>query len=246
MSNYDVDDILKEVRKRREENEALVKGAEADISERKVEQNIEEEGGEAPSAEAIIEETAQDMLGGDEKADEGEQAAHELQKDEPAESERVIRSDEYEDISSKDEKGLANDEPFIVRKKDGGAIKPAELYSEESKSRQKNRKEKKKKAKKGKITRAILIGILILVIGCGVGAYIYVDTALNRATDNTEQSESLNEWTGMDVLKEDFTPIYESPKSEISSYKDMLKTWYYNGKPVSSTHVLNVLLVGED
>ena len=246
MSNYDVDDILKEVRKRREENEALVKGAEADISERKEEQNIEEEGGEAPSAEAIIEETAQDMLVGDEKADEGEQTVHELQKDEPSEGERVIRSDEYEDISSKDEKGLANDEPFIVRKKDGGAINPAELYSEESESRQKNRKEKKKKAKKGKIIRAILIGILILVIGCGVGAYIYVDTALNRATDNTEQSESLNEWTGMDVLKEDFTPINENPKSEISSYKDMLKTWYYNGKPVSSTHVLNVLLVGED
>jgi len=26
----------------------------------------------------------------------------------------------------------------------------------------------------------------------------------------------------------------------------MVKKWYYNGKPVSSTHVLNVLLIGED
>lgn len=243
MSNYDVDDILKEVRKRREENEALIKGVEAESNE---EQKVDEEIEEAPSAEDIIEETAQDMLYAEEEIEKSEPAQPELQKDEPTEKENVIFSDEYEDISSSAEKGLADDEPLIVRKRDIGAINPAELYSDESEKRQKNRKEKKKKTKKRKIIRAILIGILILVIGCGIGAYIYVDTALNNVTDNAEQSESLNEWTGMDVLKEDFTPIYEDPKSEISSYKDMVKTWYYNGSPVYSTHVLNVLLVGED
>ena len=145
MSNYDVDDILKEVRKRREENEALIKGVEAESNE---EQKVDEEIEEAPSAEDIIEETAQDMLYAEEEIEKSEPAQPEVQKDEPTEKEDVIFSDEYEDISSSAEKGLADDEPLIVRKRDIGAINPAELYSDESEKRQKNRKEKKKKTKK--------------------------------------------------------------------------------------------------
>lgn len=48
------------------------------------------------------------------------------------------------------------------------------------------------------------------------------------------------------MLTEQFDPIYENGRADISSYKNMVKTWYYNGKPASSTHVLNVLLIGED
>lgn len=50
----------------------------------------------------------------------------------------------------------------------------------------------------------------------------------------------------MDKLIESFEPIDEADAREIASLKEMIKKWYYNGSPCSSTHVLNVMLVGED
>ena len=113
---------------------------------------------------------------------------------------------------------------------------------------QTNAKKGKKKDKKGSKIKKIIISviaiILVIVIGAGVGTYLYLNKTLNNATDTPEQTQTIDEWTGMDALEEDFTPIYEDETA--SSYRDMLKKWYYNGTPVSSTHVLNVLLIGED
>ena len=38
----------------------------------------------------------------------------------------------------------------------------------------------------------------------------------------------------------------EANAGDVYSYKEYLKQWYQNGDPVSSTHVLNILLIGED
>jgi LCP family protein required for cell wall assembly len=50
----------------------------------------------------------------------------------------------------------------------------------------------------------------------------------------------------MDDLVENFPTIQETDASQLSSLQDMIKTWYYNGEPCSSSHVYNLLLVGED
>lgn len=242
--SYDVDDILKEVRKRREENEARIKGGapesadesspkEADAAE---DIYVQDE----PSAEDIIEETADDIDDIAVGSDEGGQA---LNKEQSTQVSEEI-ADNGSTAGAQEE---AAAEPPAADDSEG-AVRLADLYNESKDGAEpvKGRKNKKKKSKTSKILKIIISILVIAIIGAGIGAYIYINNSLNNVTENPEQSESLDEWSGMDVLKEDFTPIYEDPKSEISSYKDMLKTWYYNGTPVSSTHVLNVLFIGED
>ncbi len=116
-------------------------------------------------------------------------------------------------------------------------------------NRKKSKKAKKKASKLTKILRSVIAVLLVLVIACGAGTYLYINNLLNSATqsgddEDTEDVQSIDEWSGMDELVEVFDPIYED--EYVSSYRDMIKTWYYNGTPVSSTHVLNVLLIGED
>ena len=120
----------------------------------------------------------------------------------------------------------------------------AEIPQTNAKKGKKGKKKDKKGSKIKKIIISVIAIILVIVIGAGVGTYLYLNKTLDNATDTPEQTQTIDEWTGMDALEEDFTPIYEDETA--SSYRDMLKKWYYNGTPVSSTHVLNVLLIGED
>ena len=110
-------------------------------------------------------------------------------------------------------------------------------------------KEDEKRKKKKKIITivcVVLAVIVVLLAAAGVYAYYYINSALDQVVDEetTEEVASLELWDGMDELVENFETIYED--GYVYSYKAMLKNWYYNGTPVSSTHVYNVLLIGED
>lgn len=72
---------------------------------------------------------------------------------------------------------------------------------------------------------------------------------LNKVTDDNKGGtdyEMSTYYNGMDFLKENFPTIEEASAGDVYSYKEYLKQWYQNGDPVSSTHVLNILLIGED
>ncbi len=103
-------------------------------------------------------------------------------------------------------------------------------------------------SKTKKILKAVIISLLVLILA---GASVFLITAndwINDLLDNNDTSsqETTEEWQGMKKLVENFDPIQETEATELSSLQDMIKTWYYNGSPCSSSHVLNVLLIGED
>lgn len=102
------------------------------------------------------------------------------------------------------------------------------------------------KTKKGKAVKAVLIILLALVLCGGAFGGIYIYRALNSITDDSKPVEQLEEWQGMSKLVENYPEINETDASQLTSLQDMIKDWYYNGAPSSSTHVLNVLLIGED
>lgn len=105
------------------------------------------------------------------------------------------------------------------------------------------------KTKKGKAIITIIIILLVMVIAGGVFAILYANNVLNKVTDDKSGAadyEMSTYYDGMDFLKEDFPTIKESSAGEVYSYPEYLKQWYQNGDPVSSTHVLNILLIGED
>ncbi|MDE6723912.1 MAG: LCP family protein, partial [Eubacterium sp.] len=114
------------------------------------------------------------------------------------------------------------------------------------KERKKKIKKKWRKTKAGKICISIIL-VLVLAIG-GTGGYAvwYINDMLNGITeqDPNNVSTTTDEWKGMEELTESFDTINESEHS--ASYRDMVKKWYYNGEPASSSNVLNVMLIGED
>ena len=108
----------------------------------------------------------------------------------------------------------------------------------------KNGKRKWRKTKAGKICISIIL-VLVLAIGGSVG-YLgwYLNDVLNTVVDNDNKTTTTNEWKGMETDEENFDPITENAFP--TSYRDMVKQWYYNGEPASKTSVLNVMLIGED
>ncbi len=103
----------------------------------------------------------------------------------------------------------------------------------------------KKKGRKTKIILGIIAIIVVVAIAAGA---IFADNMINRLVKSNSETVATTEapWKGMDKLIENFSPIDETEATQLSSLKDMIKTWYYNGTPCSSTHVLNVLFIGED
>ncbi len=105
---------------------------------------------------------------------------------------------------------------------------------------------KNKKTKKA--LKAVIIALLVLIVA-GVAAFVVTANGwINDILDNetTTAQATTEEWQGMKKLTESFDPITETEATELASLEDMVKTWYYNGSPCSSSHVLNVLLIGED
>lgn len=126
---------------------------------------------------------------------------------------------------------------------------------ESGKKKKKNKKDKKNKdgktkwrsTKQGKIVLSIISVLLVLIIAAAVFGICYFNGLLGKFTDDTEDYKKTETvYDGMDFLKENFPAIEEMSASEATTYKEYLKSWYKNGDPVSSTHVKNIMLIGED
>ncbi len=279
-SSFDVDEILKEVRKRREENEQRIKaqdpphsaaGGRASGAQTK---NAEYAGfaktpdkesklNAAPAKKAepdAIKNKVQNQVPQPEKAQKKTEEDTTDQKDTvtaKAESDHAdpalypetkVKAENNRENTAKKENidGFQNppeNAPTVHYDVDENGNVNIMNYAEVPQNTAKKGK-KKKASKLTKILRAVIAILLVLIIAGGAGIYLYINKSLNNATKTPEKTETIDEWSGMDVLREDFSPIYED--EDVYSYRDMLKTWYYNGTPASSTHVLNVLLIGED
>ena len=123
------------------------------------------------------------------------------------------------------------------------------LYEEEPEE-EAAKSRKKKKSKTKKILTAIIAMLLVLIIAAGavfaITANDWINDIVKQSQDEENPTATTEQWQGMKKLVENFDPIQETEATELSSLEDMIKTWYYNGTPCSSTHVLNVLLIGED
>lgn len=231
--SYNIDSILDEVKKRREENEKEIK------------ERVSQEAEKAP-APAVEPEKAEEI---NEK----------IVEDEPAPAEPIAEPviEEAPAVESVEEpaeevEAPVIDEPEVIDTTDEGEIIEGTSLVEmaDEPKKKKDKKKKAKNPKKKKILWTIIIILLIIVIGLGIFAYFYINNMLNQIANNNSSgySDDVNrdEWQGMDGNEESFDPIYETEASQLSSLQDMIKTWYYNGSSCSSSKVLNVLLIGED
>lgn len=217
--SYNIDDILSEVRKRREENEKSIKEKTGDISETHAAEN-NDSAAEFQQNKSFPKSEESPLI------TENEAKKPPLQEEEPEkEPPQKEQSDEMVDI-------------LALSKKDIELPEYAETVPAQS---EKTRSRKK--------TTKIVISVIAVIILLAVAAAIVIaNDALDRIVSNNKETVATTEsrWAGMDKLVENFNAIDETEATELSSLQDMIKTWYYNGSPCSSTHVLNVLLVGED
>lgn len=262
-STYDVDDILEELRKRKEQKINDFKLASKDAAEDMDIKTAEEDA----EAEAQAKEEIEKIISKTHAEPEFKMAEHEISehKNEMAEPEILEEKQEIALKAPEAEEEKTNEpieEKAEPEQDENGEVNLFELAGYETtcqeenpknrKNGQKNRKngekEKFRNTKKGKIVISVISILLALIIGAGIFAAVYINKMLNEVTepDDNQQTDSIEDWSGMDELKEDFSPILEAPKSEISNLSDMCKTWYYTGKPASSSRVLNILLIGED
>lgn len=233
--SYNIDDILSEVKKRREEQERALRMAVPD--EVKTKKDEAEEPQQRPQeAEPEFNIRAKEDFAEEESAEEAKEEtstekepAEEPQEDavEPqAEEQKAEDSGKMVDILqfAGDTQDVINDKPK----------KPPV-------------KEKFFKTKKGKFVKAVIIILVILIVAVGAAGAYYINNMLENATDEQEEPYKATEYyDGMDFLQEDFPVIYEQSAYDVYSYKEYLKHWYQNGDPVRSSHVMNVLLIGED
>lgn len=260
---YNIDDILSEVKKRREENEAQIK------SDNEAAQKVVEEVINSKKPEPVVE----DITPIEEQREKPEDIySQTTNQTENAEIEQETEAEPQNTVDVKlpktDEKPL---EPLNVhhKKKDRAVPKSEEEFvdvrniveqnndydnyyinssDESDRDRERARKKKKKndkKKKKNTAIRVILI-LLIIVLCAGIGVYWYVNNILDTVTDENADKQTNVSQMKMDERVESFDPIEEADASEIGSLQDMIKKWYKNGTPASSSRVLNIMLIGED
>ena len=228
--DYNIDDILSELKEHREEDKPLPP-PEPSIS------------GVTPEAESENEE-AQEQVNNDTDSEQEPDANQEPEPvvtdpsdpdylPEPVRNERQIKEEtgsiNIVEASENDEGNIAlPDEP------------------EEDEEDEQPYVSKGSKARKIAIT--VLSILLVLIIGAGLTTYLIANNMLNNLIKNNLNPVATTDqpWTGMDKLEEKFDPINETEATELASLQDMIKEWYYNGTPCRSTHVLNVLFIGED
>lgn len=260
---YNIDDILSEVKKRREENEAQIK------SDNEAAQKVVEEVINSKKPEPVVE----DITPIEEQREKPEDIySQTTNQTENAEIEQETEAEPQNTVDVKlpktDEKPL---EPLNVhhKKKDRAVPKSEKEFvdvrniveqnndydnyyinssDESDRDRERARKKKKKndkKKKKNTAIRVILI-LLIIVLCAGIGVYWYVNNILDTVTDENADKQTNVSQMKMDERVESFDPIEEADASEIGSLQDMIKKWYKNGTPASSSRVLNIMLIGED
>ena len=263
---YNIDDILSEVKKRREENEAQIK------SDNEAAQKVVEEVINSKKPEPVVE----DITPNEEQREKPEDIySQTTNQTENTEIEQKTEAEPQNTVDVKlpktDEKPLEPLEPLNVhhKKKDRTVPKSKEEFvdvkdiveqnndydnyyinssDESDRDRERARKKKKKndkKKKKNTAIRVILI-LLIIVLCAGIGVYWYVNNILDTVTDENADKQTNVSQMKMDERVESFDPIEEADASEIGSLQDMIKKWYKNGTPASSSRVLNIMLIGED
>lgn len=263
---YNIDDILSEVKKRREENEAQIK------SDNEAAQKVVEEVINSKKPEPVVE----DITPNEEQREKPEDIySQTTNQTENAEIEQETEAEPQNTVDVKlpktDEKPLEPLEPLNVhhKKKDRTVPKSKEEFvdvkdiveqnndydnyyinssDKSDRDRERARKKKKmndKKKKKNTAIRVILI-LLIIVLCAGIGVYWYVNNILDTVTDENADKQTNVSQMKMDERVESFDPIEEADASEIGSLQDMIKKWYKNGTPASSSRVLNIMLIGED
>lgn len=275
---YNIDDILSEVQKRREENEAQIK-SDSEAAKRVVDEIIN-----SKKSEPVVE----DIIPSEEPEEESQDTYSQTTNDETQEPVQEAQPVNRKVPEIKEEKPAKKAEPQVhsakkapktdtaplepinfaprkskkkVKKADDDFVDVKEIVDQnndyenyyintsdkDARDRARARKKKKneKKKKKNTAVRVILI-LLVIVLCAGIGVYWYVNNILETVTDdNADKQVSVTSFR-MDERIESFDPIEEADASEIGSLKDMIKKWYRNGSPASSTRVLNIMLIGED
>lgn len=260
---YNIDDILSEVKKRREENEAQIK-SDSEAAKKVVEEVIN-----SKKPEPVVE----DITPNEEQREKPEDIySQTTNQTENAETEQKKAAKPQNTVDVKlpktDEKPLEplnvhhkkkdrtvpeNEEEFVDVKDiveqnndyDNYYINSSGKSDRDRERAKKKKKMKDKKKKKNTAIRVILI-LLIIVLCAGFGVYWYVNNILDTVTDENADKQTNVSQMKMDERVESFDPIEEADASEIGSLQDMIKKWYKNGTPASSSRVLNIMLIGED
>lgn len=274
--SYSVDDILSEVKKRREENEARLN------QEAKAKKPVQRPEKISPQLNSSKEEYVNNLIDavmGPEPEVKKEQPAAEEKKEpenpsQPAsgvEPERkqkpmedFVREPATEDTADLPveelqtaENNLPQEEiqPELLTAAQPEENKMVDLFSitgeeEDLPSVDENKQDKIswRKTKKGKIIISVICVLVVLIIGGIIFGVCYVNGLLDKFTGDKadDYQKTDTSYHGMDFLEENFPAIEEMDASEATTYKEYLKWWYENGDPVSSTHVQNILLIGED
>lgn len=258
--SYSIDDILSEVKKRREEQERALK---------KETSNKEKKGADSPETvtekTAVTKEESKPQAQKKQSALKMENEGNDSQEERKPEFDEVVISKDNGETAKEDAETLSEKEEKPEKEESRQQITEAppeenegmvdilqlsEDAEEQSVSQEqpdKPVKEKFFKTKKGKIVKAVIIILVILIVAAGVYAAIYINNMLNEVSDDdSEPYQAVEYYDGMDFLQEDFPMIEEQSAYDVYSYKEYLKYWYQNGDPVRSSHVMNILLIGED
>lgn len=236
--SYNIDDILSEVKKRKEEQ--------TKAAEKETEQPSE------PQAEPAPEET-EDVI----PAVEEEPVEETMPEQIPDEKDAADTPDNDGEVDEENTAPPAEDSSEQSEQKpveedaDGEMVDLNELASKDAEETEPEEKteqvEKKKKHKKLKVIIAVLAVLIVAAAAVGVVyANGLIDEILGNNSSAYTDDENEEPWQGMSGDAESFEPIMETEATELSSLQDMIKVWFYNGKPCSSSKVLNVLLIGED
>ena len=264
--SYSIDDILSEVKRRRESENREQANTEAQVSAQTFKQAEPEKNIEA-----------EPKLKDDIKVQQPEVKVS-VAEEEPTKTEVFIEKEENTAKSDtadiviptiEEEKNAFTDTDEVEENESVASINQSQAEPQESngmvdlfslaggevilpqKAEEPKKEEKVKfsKTKKGKAIISIIVILLVMIVAAGVFAIFYANNMLNKVTDDKKGGtdyEMSTYYNGMDFLKEDFPTIEEANAGDVYSYKEYLKQWYQNGDPVSSTHVLNILLIGED
>lgn len=221
--NYNIDNILSEVKKRKMNAAESKPEEKTEPTAKGSTEKLEEKPAEPAKAQA--EPVAQEPAPEKEAAVEAEEPlenAVEAVEEEPNEMPSIEDAEE-EPIS---------DEEYVELPQDNG----------------KKTKKTDTRERVRKVAIAALSIILALVIAtCGYGYFgIYKPFQKGYQGITDENGETTTHIRTTDELVESFSPITETEASEIASLEDMIKQWYKNGEPCSSSHVYNVMLIGED
>ncbi len=252
--SYNIDDILSEVKKRREEKQNAPESSDthAEHASKKEIFNLGTDKKETSDEEVVIQIPIDEPSAAQESREEdGESDAGNTARQENGiliEEEESTRKE----VSPNEEKASGGESNSQSREEDDGMVDllsladREDLFEEKYAYEEEPVKENFFKTKKGKVTITAIVILVFLIIAAVVFGILYANDALNKVTQDGEDYEKVTYYNGMDFLQEDFPAINEVSADEITGYKEYLKQWYLNGDPVSSTHILNVLLIGQD